>query len=79
MDTADVVVPAGGEGEEPRMKCPECHKIEFIVARAKSDLAVAARKAARNDCPYNLRQVIMRKDDVIKARARLDDHLSWCG
>ena len=78
MDVAAVVAPTGGEGEDVVKKCAECHGIEFRVARAKSDLAVAARKAARNDSPYNVRQVLLFKDEVLKHRAHQDDHMSWC-
>lgn len=78
MDAAAVVAPTNGEGEVSVKKCAECSKIEFIVARAKSDLAVAARRASRNDSPYNIRQVIRLKDEVLKQRARQDDHMSWC-
>jgi hypothetical protein len=78
VDVAAVVAPTGGEGEDG-MKCAECNKMEFLVGRAKSDLAVAARRAARNDSPYNIRQVIRLKDEVLKQRAVQDDHMSWCG
>jgi len=78
VDAAAVVAPTGGEGEDAVKKCAECHRIEFKVARAKSDLAVAARRAARNDSPYNIRQVIRLKDEVLKHRAGQDDHMSWC-
>jgi hypothetical protein len=79
VDAAAVVAPTDGEGEGGvKKKCPECHRLEFKVNRAKSDLAHAARRASRNDSPYNIRQVVRLKDEVLKHRAGQDDHMSWC-